>query len=268
MNLKKFPKVVIIVTFLILGVSIFLVIKNSSAAASVSDNVSGWAWSETIGWISFNCSNSGSCGSSNYGVNVKNNGDLEGYAWAENIGWVSFNETGGCPSSPCKPKLNEDNGQISGWAKALAGRDGWDGWIHLRGSNYGVSVGNCEWSGYAWGSDVVGWIHFKGSNYGVLGAGDSCVSIPALSILSFNATPSSIYVGDSSTLGWSTSGATSCNINQGIGSVAVNGTQSVSPATTTAYTLSCSNAGSSSSATTTVTVSEPLTPKFKEITPE
>lgn len=169
---------VLILSFLILGIALIFIVKNSSAAASISDNVSGWAWSETIGWISFNCSNTGSCGSSNYGVNVKNNGDLEGYAWSENIGWISFKkqDTDDCPSSPCRPKLNQSNGQISGWAKALAARDGWDGWIHLRGSNYGVSASNCDWSGYAWGSDVVGWIHFKGTNYGVLGNGGACVA--------------------------------------------------------------------------------------------
>ena len=67
------------------------------AIAGTGDNVSGFAWSENIGWINFN--------GSNYGVNVSPlNGKLSGFAWSENIGWISFNEsdTGAPPSNdPC-----------------------------------------------------------------------------------------------------------------------------------------------------------------------
>lgn len=67
---------------------------------------------------------------------------------------------------------------MEGWAKALAAdNNGWDGWIHLRGSNYGVTASGCSWDGYAWGSDVLGWIHFKGANYGVTGSGDACAVV-------------------------------------------------------------------------------------------
>ncbi len=155
----------------------------NGAKAGVNDNVSGWAWSENIGWISFNSTNQG--GGVNYGASVASNGNISGYAWSENIGWISFNETAGCPSSPCQPKMSREIGEVSGWARACAGTvngdctgatrsDGWDGWIHLKGSNYGVTVSGCDWQGYAWGSDVVGWIHFKGTNYGVLGEVNAC----------------------------------------------------------------------------------------------
>ena len=80
------------------------------ALAGSGDNLSGWAWSETIGWINFN--------GANYGVNVDNGGNISGYAWAETIGWISFNENSGCPDAPCKPKLNKSNGEVSGWARA------------------------------------------------------------------------------------------------------------------------------------------------------
>lgn len=33
-------------------------------------DLSGWAWNETIGWISFNCSNQGTCGTIDYKVNT------------------------------------------------------------------------------------------------------------------------------------------------------------------------------------------------------
>ncbi len=153
----------------------------NGAKAGAGDNVLGWAWSETIGWISFNSTNQGI--GANYGVNVDSGGNLSGYAWSEHIGWISFNsgDVSGCPSAPCAPVFNKANGEVSGWAKALAAdNNGWDGWIHLKGTNYGVSVSGCNWDGWAWGSDVVGWIHFRGANYGVTGSGNACVSVNQL----------------------------------------------------------------------------------------
>src|SRR3989344_918370 len=150
------------------------------ALAAPEPNLSGWAWSETIGWISFNSNNQDA--GVQYGVNVDSGGNISGYAWAETIGWISFNENSGCPDAPCKPKPNKSNGEVSGWARAYRAvategqtLGGWDGWISLRGTNYGVSVSGCGWSGWAWGSDVVGWIHFQGSGYGVTGSGDACM---------------------------------------------------------------------------------------------
>jgi hypothetical protein len=126
--------------------------------------VSGYAWSENIGWISFS--------GSNYGVNIDDSGNFSGYAWSENIGWISFNpsELAGCPSGTCQAQVNLLNGDVSGWARALSYGGGWDGWIRLRGTNYGVSINTDtgEFSGYAWSDMVAGWISFKGSNYGVI----------------------------------------------------------------------------------------------------
>ncbi|MEI6479170.1 MAG: hypothetical protein WCO18_02650, partial [bacterium] len=46
--------------------------------------------------------------------------------------------------------------------------DGWDGWISLSGSNYGVTYASTTgyFSGFAWGSDVLGWISFNNSSSG------------------------------------------------------------------------------------------------------
>ena len=170
---------------LVFGAAFFFLpsFRSPEVQAGSEHNLSGWAWSENIGWISFNSTNQG--GGANYGVTVDSGGNLSGYAWSENIGWIDFNENTGCPSSPCRPKLNRSSGQVSGWVKALAaGGSGWDGWIRLRGSNYGVGVNGCDWDGYAWGSDVVGWIHFKGSNYGVSGTGSGCGVQPDLLVSS------------------------------------------------------------------------------------
>ena len=79
---------------------------------------------------------------------------------------------------------------------------------------------------------------------------------PVPAIASFAAAPASIVAGNSATLSWSATGATSFSVN---GS-AVNGTSlTVSPTDTTAYTLTATNGAGWATATTTVTVS-PLPP--------
>ena len=95
---------------------------NHITEASSSDNISGYAWSETIGWVSFNCTDPGSsCAPSNHGVTVNSlTGNLSGYAWSEHVGWISFDTAGtlGCPAGTCQAKIT--NGVLSGWARALA----------------------------------------------------------------------------------------------------------------------------------------------------
>lgn len=72
-------------------------------------------------------------------------------------------------------------------------------------------------------------------------------------ISSFTATPGAIITGQSSTLAWTTTGATSLSINQGVG--AVTGTsKSVSPLATTVYTLTAGNGTATTTASATVTV--------------
>ena len=58
-------------------------------AQSQFTSLTGWAWSDTIGWISMNCDNTSSCGYADYGISVGSDGTLSGYAWSDNIGWVS-----------------------------------------------------------------------------------------------------------------------------------------------------------------------------------
>jgi hypothetical protein len=72
-------------------------------------------------------------------------------------------------------------------------------------------------------------------------------------IASFTATPSNVTPGGNATLVWSVTGATSLSIDPGVGTVAGTFT-TVSPATTTLYTLTATNAAGASQATATVTV--------------
>ncbi len=73
-------------------------------------------------------------------------------------------------------------------------------------------------------------------------------------IIRFEASPLNIQPGQSSTLSWTTSGASSVSIS-GIGNVAPNGSTQVSPAQTTTYTLTATGTdGRSVTAPVTVTV--------------
>ncbi len=86
---------------------------------------------------------------------------------------------------------------------------------------------------------------------------------------SFSATPSSITIGSSTVLGWGCSGATSCSIDNNVGTVAAStGFENVAPSKTTTYTLSCTGAGGGETvpATVTVTGSTPPSPPTVSIT--
>lgn len=85
---------------------------------------------------------------------------------------------------------------------------------------------------------------------------------PPPTIDTFTRSPTSIYPGQSSTLSWTTTGATSCSINQGVGSVAVDGTKSVSPVSTTTYTLTATNVSGSVTSSVTVTIAKPVINTF------
>jgi len=76
-----------------------------------------------------------------------------------------------------------------------------------------------------------------------------------LPTVSLSASPASIAAGESSTLTWSSTDAASCTALGGwSGAKATSGSQAVSPASTTTYTLSCSGAGGTASQGTTVAV--------------
>lgn len=138
---------------------------------ATTGNVSGWAISDNIGWISFNSSTGG--GATNYGVNIEtavgNISNVTGMAWSDNIGWIDFNPAGPFPSigPNHSAQINISNAEFSGWARALAHGGGWDGWISMRGTtpDYGVWLDIVpnpnELRGFAWGGDVMGWITFN-----------------------------------------------------------------------------------------------------------
>ena len=68
------------------------------------------------------------------------------------------------------------------------------------------------------------------------------------------AAPTTITAGNSATLTWSTTNATSVSIDNGIGTVAASGSTTVSPTSTTTYTLTATGSNGTATATATVTV--------------
>lgn len=241
-----------------------------TATAGAGDNMTGYAWSDTIGWISFNNLNVGDA--VDYGVNIDASGNFSGYAWSDNIGWVSFNssELTGCPGGygACAPHLDWTTGAVSGWARACAGTangncststsrtDGWDGWILLGGfpGDLAVDITTGDFSGYAWGSDVVGWISFSSINEGdPVGYGVKVGALPT-PFVTLTASPNPVDHGNITTLTWN-SNASSCTATSGTSGWAGSrsGSGSWTSGTLTAdatYVITCDNGASDSESVT------------------
>lgn len=250
-------------------------------------NVVGYAWSDTIGWVSFNCRNENpQCSGTNYGVNLSEAGRLSGYAWSDKVGWISFNtmDTKDCPGSgECRARL--EGGNVLGWAKTINGDafgvydNGWGGWISLNcantsecgTSNYKVSLSGSNFEGWAFGGEdnggsygedtgVLGWISFSCDTVDSCGTASYRPNIvdstlPTVTTFTGN---SPIDDGENTTLTWSVSNATLCTGGGGwSGSKDLpSGSQVVGPlSVSTSFTLSCANAfGSSTPAIVNVVV--------------
>lgn len=191
-NNKKLK--ILLLFFTIFG---FCFITTKEIKAGVEHNVYGWAWSENIGWISFN--NIGTKdyqnndvpaggGTIDYGVNIEEGGNLTGYAWSENIGWIHFDPQGPYPENPsysAKVDLETPNLQIKGWARVCSvfqtgcsgalnsNRGNWDGWIKMNDSFnepwIDMERNPAEFRSYVWGGNpdndakksVIGWGTFN-----------------------------------------------------------------------------------------------------------
>ncbi len=209
-SLIKFDHVKAIKFLVIVVVFGFLFsFSNNLVKGSTLDSLQGAAWGMDEGdfgyglvrggteWLSFNCVSHNGCSDSNYGVNFDpNTGYLEGYAYSAHYGWVKF---GGLNTSemPTGFGTYTQNAQVvgnevRGWARFCspsavpslctgnagknASNGGWDGWLSLRGTGYGVSYdANLKtFGGYAFGGNdgsgihdeqVVGWLDFSNVFY-------------------------------------------------------------------------------------------------------
>lgn len=86
-------------------------------------------------------------------------------------------------------------------------------------------------------------------------------AFPAPEITTFTASPSLIASGESTTLAWQITGADTAEIDSGIGAVNTSsGSLTITPATTTTYTLTATNGGGSVTSEITVGVDVPILP--------
>lgn len=198
-NAYSGPKIAFAFFLIISGIFGSAFFSSQRTFAGSQHNLSGYAWSDNIGWISFNSSNCDSnndgksdgtsgCPTSgttipNYGVNIEANNNLSGYAWSDNIGWIKFNVlpfTGeNYPEIPYYSAKIDANNKITGWTRACSGTqnsdcnsasrtDGWDGWIKMADTKYGVTQNTKtipkELENWAWGRTAMGWLSFNCQN--------------------------------------------------------------------------------------------------------
>ncbi|MCX6715772.1 MAG: hypothetical protein NT077_01990 [Candidatus Taylorbacteria bacterium] len=119
--------------------------------------------------------------SDKYAVSIDASGNWSGYAWSEHLGWISFNlaDLDSCNGSS-QGHLDKTTGQVTGWAYAMvygSTANPSDGCIELSGTNHTspnpTGVGGITYIpstgklvGWAWGGDInrqtgPGWIQFN-----------------------------------------------------------------------------------------------------------
>ncbi len=83
---------------------------------------------------------------------------------------------------------------------------------------------------------------------------------PDAPVATLQAAPASINQGQSTTLTWTVTGATTMSIDQGVGNIQGTGSRTVNPLTDTTYTLSATNAGGTIARTVAIAVAQPVAP--------
>lgn len=273
--LNKNTKLFLVVSLFTVMISFTVFFSVEQKAQASAGAITGYAWSGNIGWISMNCTNTNSCGTSNYGVNIDSSGNVAGYAWSSNIGWIKFGGFSSFPpagSGTIAANAHATGNNITGWARACAGlnnvtspqinqttpnlsctgvsrTDGWDGWISLSGTGYGVSDSSAgAITGYAWGSDVVGWIQFNASSTATPPPGGT-LTLMANGSTSPITSPITVASGTAITLT-----ATGTNIDASVGGTANSSVGDVTTADWTGTNKLCPADATTSTFSPTITV--------------
>lgn len=118
--------------------------SNYTVANDGSGNLSGWAWNDTVGWISFCGGNSTSTcpGTTSYRVTIDANGNFQGWAWNDTIGWIDFNcdNNGTCGTS---------NYYVNGSWVATGTVGILDSKTYDTGDTQGAQLDSVQWQGTA-----------------------------------------------------------------------------------------------------------------------
>jgi hypothetical protein len=135
--LTKAALVIVACASVVYGASMSVQGVNGSAAGdSSTQRLAGYAWSATVGAISFE--------EDGAYVEVDQDGNLNGFAWSPNVGWVTFGGLSDFPSNAGGTNARITADELIGWARVCSGTidsdcasasrtDGWDGWISLMG---------------------------------------------------------------------------------------------------------------------------------------
>jgi len=88
--------------------------SNFSVSNDGNGNLTGWAWNDAIGWISFDSASAGSPYTYQVSINPTT-GDFSGWAWNDVVGWISFNcnNTSSCATSNYKVNTSWYAGAIN-----------------------------------------------------------------------------------------------------------------------------------------------------------
>ncbi len=204
----------------------------ASCSVSLSPNPKSYAGSATLSWSS---------SSAHYWV------------YLNNVGYV-----GSSGSTSVSPTASTD---YSCYAYGYGGSDGWHSAVlsvnppancTFNGATvtHGSSVTAYQASSVAYGSSCVS--ETRSCSNGTLSgtyAYSTCSVLPAPPTCAVSVSPTSVVQGNSSTLSWSSTGATSCTGTNFSTGGATSGSTSVSPSSSTTYTASCTGAGGTASCT-------------------
>ncbi len=169
------------------------------SGGDASGNLSGWAWNDNIGWISFCGGNNtplcpNNAGGVSYGVFIDSNGNFNGWAWNDNIGWISFNCAnaggGNCSSNPYRVSTAWRSTSTVGYLESYVIDAGgpatlnsitWQGSCGIAGTNLGFEVAASNSTSGPWNfigpsGTGAGWY---GASCGASLRGGSSASCPA-----------------------------------------------------------------------------------------
>ena len=111
-------------------VAVIIILGISSTVEASAQELFGYIYSENLGWISLNCSNTDSCASVDYKVLKNNAGELSGYGYSDIGGWINFNPNFG--------GVNIDVAGVYGWAFTEN-----SGWLNFNGEKV-VSINDLQ----------------------------------------------------------------------------------------------------------------------------
>lgn len=202
----------------------------------------------------------------NYGVNVPVvDGNVTGYAWSENLGWLDFAPVGLYPAvasgddyAHSAKRIGND---LKGWIRVVSIKDalavgnsgGWQGWIRLGSDandpiSYGVSINpDGTFTGKAW-SEELGWLDFSQA-FMIPAPPQITLFESSSNMIVLNSGEDLLVTPKSVTLSWAVSGVVNANACQASGGwsgnkAAAGGSEAVQlTSANTTFTLTCNGPG-------------------------